>query len=127
MGTTILQNGLKSHLPASFLAQFPQGVEISYSVIPFIKKLPEPLRSQVQAAFAKSISNIWIAVVIIGGMGIIATLPMKQMKLHTDLDERWGFGTGETSLEKTLEAGTVRAALDMEGKGEKESGEEHSK
>lgn len=128
IGTTILQNGLKSRLPASFLAEFPQGVEISYSVIPFIKKLPEPLRSQVQAAFADSISNVWIAVVIIGGLGVVATLPMKQMTLNMNLDEKWGFGTNETSPENNLEAGihddNSHAAPDVKGDdGEKETGE----
>lgn len=113
MGTTILQNGLKTRLPASFLAEFPQGVEISYSVIPFIKRLPEPLRSQVQAAFANSISKIWIAVVIIGAVGFVATLPMKQMTLNMNLDENWGFGTNEPSPESNLEAGTSRAALEV--------------
>jgi len=99
VGTAILQNSLKSRLPASFMAEFPEGVEISYSVIPLVNKLPEPLRSQVQAAFAKSISNIWIAAVIVGGVGIIATLPMKEITLRANLDEKWGLGTSETSLE----------------------------
>jgi hypothetical protein len=126
VGTTILQNGLKSRLPASFLAEFPQGVEISYSVIPFIKKLPEPLRSQVQAAFANSISNIWIAVVIIGAAGFVATLPMKQMTLHMNLDENWGFGTNESSPESNLEAGTSRAALEVGSDGEKQTEEKRA-
>jgi hypothetical protein len=111
VGTAILQNGLKSRLPACFLANFPQGAEISYSVIPLVKTLPEPLRSQVQAAFANSISRIWIVVMIIGAVGIVATLPMKQMALRKNLHENWGFQTNQPSLESKLDVGSSRVTL----------------
>ena len=90
LGTTILQNGLKSRLPTAFLQQFPSGVEVSYAVIPLVKTLPEPLKSQVEADFADSISKIWLWVVGLGGAGFLMTLLMQQMQLHTTLDEKWG-------------------------------------
>jgi hypothetical protein len=101
-----LQNGLKSRLRLDFLAQFPSGTDISYAVIPIVKTLPEPLQSQVKAAFAGSISNIWLWVVGLGGAGIIATLPMQQMALTSSLDDAWGleyeksFGSPEGHMEK---------------------------
>ncbi|KAF8319948.1 iron permease [Clavulina sp. PMI_390] len=93
IGTTILQNGLKSRLPDTLLATFPEGVEISYSIIPLISSLGMPLRRQVQDAFAISISKIWLTVVGLAGAAVIATLPMKQITLREVLDEKWGFET----------------------------------
>lgn len=90
LGTTILQNGLKSRLPNDFLQQFPNGAEISYAVIPIIKSLSEPLQSQVKAAFGSSISIIWLWVVGLGGLGLLLTLPMQQLTLHVVTDEAWG-------------------------------------
>lgn len=110
LGTTILQNGLKSRLPAAFLAQFPSSTEISYAIIPLIPSLPDPvLRAQVKEAFASSISIIWLWVVGIAGLGLLATLPMKQMTLATSLDENWG-------LERTGTA-NVRGSSDLEATG----------
>jgi hypothetical protein len=91
MGTTILQNGLKTQLPASFLSEFPTGAEISYAIIPIVRTLPEPLQGQVRAAFATSISHIWYAVVGLGALGLLSVLPMRNIELHVGLDENWGF------------------------------------
>jgi hypothetical protein len=107
LGITILQNGLKSRLPSAFLQRFPSGVEISYAIIPLVKTLPEPLQSQVKAAFADSISLIWLWVVGISGAGLLTALPMQQMHLNTSLDEKWGLeneNSGE-SVEGKLERG----------------------
>ncbi|KAF7343337.1 MFS domain-containing protein [Mycena venus] len=59
ISSTILQNMLKKKLPAEFVAQFPPGFEIAYAAIPAIKQLEEPLKKQVQAAFAESMSAVW--------------------------------------------------------------------
>lgn len=91
IGTTILQNGLLKKLPADFLTQFPSGAEISYAIIPVIRTLPEPLQTQVRVAFASSITNIWYCVAGLGGVGLLASLLMKQIELHTVMDENWGF------------------------------------
>jgi hypothetical protein len=91
VGTTILQNGLKADLPKAFLAQFPTGAEISYAIIPLVHALPEPLQSQVKAAFATSISHIWYAVAGLGVLGLLAVVPMRQVVLHEVTDQNWGF------------------------------------
>lgn len=101
MGTTILQNGLKSRLPSEFLAQFPNGAEISYAVIPLVKTLSQPLQNEVKAAFANSIAIIWYWVVGLAGLGLIVTLPMQQLTLHTVTDENWGLHNGKAESEET--------------------------
>ncbi|KAI0337303.1 Mfs1.2 [Trametopsis cervina] len=89
IGTAVLQTQLKHRLPAEFLAEFPQGVSLAYSVIPVIKTLDEPLRSQVRDAFAKSIVVIWQVLIGISGLGFLASLLMKGLPLHSALDEKW--------------------------------------
>jgi len=91
IGGTILQNGLKKRLPAEFLATFPAGVQISYSLIPKIPTISEPLRSEIKAAFADSISVIWLVCVGLGGAGLLVTLLMREVKLHEVTDDKWGF------------------------------------
>lgn len=106
LGTTILQNGLKSRLPTDFLQQFPNGAEISYAIIPIIRTLPEPLQSQVKAAFGSSISIIWLWVVGLGGLGLLLTLPMQQLTLHIVTDEAWGLHNDKSqSTDTALERG----------------------
>ncbi|KAF8327395.1 major facilitator superfamily domain-containing protein [Cantharellus anzutake] len=107
IGTTILQNSLKTKLPASFLSQFSSGVEISYSIIPSIKFLPEPLRSQVKDAYAKSTKNIWVANIILGGIGLLLALLMRDVALRVETDENWDLSSAQ------------RVAVGDEGEGEK--------
>jgi len=88
---TILQNGLRTRLPASFSSQFAAqpNVEIAYAAIPLIPNLPEPLRTQVRAAFAESMSVIWKTMIGFAGAGIITVLFLKEIKMHKVTDERF--------------------------------------
>ncbi|KAF7367019.1 Iron permease [Mycena sanguinolenta] len=79
IGGTILQNELQNHLPAEFIAQFPGGVEIAYSIIPVIRTLPEPLRSDVRKAFAQALKT---------------SMPYP---LHTSVDRNWGMEDGQNN------------------------------
>lgn len=99
----MLQTQLSSRLPPTFLEQFPQGVAIAYSVVPVIPTLPEPLRTEVRVAFADSISVIWDVMAGIAGMGLLASLAMKGLPLHTELDERWGLEGGNQERKDTVE------------------------
>ncbi|THH02025.1 hypothetical protein EW026_g762 [Hermanssonia centrifuga] len=90
IGGTILQNELSRNLPAEFLSQFPGGAEIAFSVIPVIHTLPEPLKHQVQVAFANGVSKIWLVMIAIGALGLISSLFMKALPLHTEVDDKWG-------------------------------------
>ncbi|GAA5917548.1 hypothetical protein JCM6882_001725 [Rhodosporidiobolus microsporus] len=103
IGTTVLQNELTKTLPAAFVAQLGgQGGEIAFAAIPFIKDLDEPLRTLVRAAFADSLQVIWQVCIGVAGLGLLVTLPIKQMKLTTETDEEnWGLkekeGEGDAS------------------------------
>ncbi|KAJ6482029.1 major facilitator superfamily domain-containing protein [Mycena vitilis] len=95
VGGTILQNELHKRLPADFVAEFPGGVEIAYSIIPVIRTLQEPLKTQVRVAFAESLKVVWWTTTGIAGIGLLACLGMKHYKLHTTVDENWGMDEGE--------------------------------
>lgn len=86
----MLQTQLSSRLPAAFLEAFPDGVAIAYSAIPIIPSLPEPLRTEVRVAFAESIIVIWKVLIGIAGLGLVSSLFMKGLPLHTEVDESWG-------------------------------------
>ncbi|KAJ7833677.1 major facilitator superfamily domain-containing protein [Mycena leptocephala] len=90
VGGTILQNELHKRLPPDFVALFPGGVEIAYSIIPSIRTLEEPLRTHVRVAFAESMQVVWWTTTGIAGLGFLVSLSMKHYKLHTDIDGEWG-------------------------------------
>ena len=94
IGTAVLQTQLTKKLPEDFIRQFPAGVAIAYSVIPVIPSLPEPLQSEVKAAFAESIGVIWQVMIGIAGIGFIASMFMKGLPLHTQVDQKWGLEEG---------------------------------
>ena len=67
-----------------------EGVALAYSLIPVIPTLDEPVRSQVQTAFAQSIAVIWQVFIGLSGVGMITSLFMRGLPLHTETDKRWG-------------------------------------
>ncbi|KAJ6515486.1 iron permease [Mycena sanguinolenta] len=89
ISSTILQNMLKKKLPADFVAQFPAGFEIAYAAIPAIKQLEEPLKKQVQAAFADSMAVIWQVMIGISGLGFLFCLLMAELPMSTSVDESY--------------------------------------
>ncbi|KAJ3559559.1 hypothetical protein NM688_g271 [Phlebia brevispora] len=100
IGGTILQTQLTKRLPADFTAQFPQGVAIAYTSITAVRTLDEPLRTQVREAYAQSLTVIWQVMIGIAGIGFLASLAMKALPLHTDVDKKWGLQeSGPTPLE----------------------------
>ncbi|KIP03771.1 hypothetical protein PHLGIDRAFT_77045 [Phlebiopsis gigantea 11061_1 CR5-6] len=90
LGTAVLQTQLARRLPADFVAQFPGGVSIAYSVIPSIPALEEPFRTEVRAAFADSLKVLWEVMIGVAGLGLLASVLMKGLPLHTQVDEAWG-------------------------------------
>jgi hypothetical protein len=85
-----LQNELKKKLPASFLAQFPQGVEIAFATIPVIPTLNSSLRDEVSNTFGEALKVVWQTVLGISIAGFLFSLGMRQLQLHTEIDEDWG-------------------------------------
>ncbi|KAJ7187353.1 major facilitator superfamily domain-containing protein [Mycena filopes] len=91
---TILQNELKRNLPPAFVAQFPPSLEIAYAAIPIIRTLPEPLRAQVQGAFAVSMAAIWRTLIGISGLGLLLSLLMREVPMATTVDENYRLKDG---------------------------------
>ena len=85
-----MQNQLEHKLPAAFVEQLPAGVAFAYSAIPAIPSLPEPIRDEVRQAFGDGFAVIWQVMAGIAGIGLISTVLMKALPLHTEVDERWG-------------------------------------
>jgi hypothetical protein len=85
-----LQNELKRNLPASFIAQFPQGVNIAFSSIPIIPTLSSPLKDDVRNTFDEALKAVWQAVLGISIAGFLFSLGMRQLELHSEIDEDWG-------------------------------------
>lgn len=90
IGNTVVQNGLQRHLPDTFLAIFPEGISIAYAVIPQIPTLPQPLKDEARAAFANSLSLLWKIMAGIAGAGLLSSLPMLEVPMHSLTDEDWG-------------------------------------
>ena len=104
IGGAILQNELHKHLPADFVASLPEGVALAFSAIPHIGQLPEPQRSQVRAAFADGFRVIWEVMIAIAGLGLVSSLFMKALPLHTQIDERWGIDEHAEEPKHEMEA-----------------------
>ncbi|KAJ7053137.1 iron permease [Mycena amicta] len=103
IGGTIFQNQLISRLPADFVSKFPGGVAIAYSIIPVIRTLEEPLRTEVRVGFADSLKVVWWTAAGIAGLGLCTSLLMKHYPLHTSVDEKWGLDKVEMKQEDTSE------------------------
>jgi hypothetical protein len=99
-----MQNELLKRLPPDFLALLPSGVDIAYAAIPQIDGLSEPLKDQVKVAFADSLSMVWKVMAAVAGVGLLVTLPMKELHMHVVTDENWGMEKKET--EKDVEVVT---------------------
>jgi len=54
-----------------------------------INFLPQPLQDEVRQAFVDSLRMIWIVVAGVCGLGLLSTLLMKGLPLHTVTDETW--------------------------------------
>ncbi|KAF9062261.1 iron permease [Rhodocollybia butyracea] len=90
IGGTVLQNQLTTRLPPTFLAEFPGGTQIAFEVIPSIRDLPQPLKDEVRHAFAISLQVLWNVLAGISGLGLLFSLVMEHLPLHTSVDSHWG-------------------------------------
>ncbi|KAL0952492.1 hypothetical protein HGRIS_006755 [Hohenbuehelia grisea] len=93
IGGTILQNGLLQRLPPDFVNSLPAGLGhgtgLAFAAIPAIKLLDEPLRSEVRQAFSDSLRVVWLVLIGIAGAGLLVSLAMNALPLHTNVDEAW--------------------------------------
>ncbi|KAI0327034.1 iron permease [Cubamyces sp. BRFM 1775] len=94
VGGTILQNELARNLPEEFRMLFPGNVQIAYAAIPAISNLPDALRGEVRAVFARATRLIWQVMIGVAGAGLLSVLLMREEKLREDMDEQWGLRDG---------------------------------
>ncbi|EIN09241.1 iron permease [Punctularia strigosozonata HHB-11173 SS5] len=106
IGGAILQNRVRSILPSSLVESLPAHVEVSYALIPLIRKLPPPLKGKVQEAFARSIDLIWRVMIGISGAGLLSCLLMSEVEMRQELDDAWGLE------ERRLESSDSRKSSD---------------
>jgi hypothetical protein len=88
IGGAVLQNGLKKRIPSTILDQIPgKGASVVYAAIPLLPNLPAEHRRIIEIAFAKSMQDVWKVMTGIAALGLLVSLPMKALKLHTELDD----------------------------------------
>ncbi|KAN0135470.1 MFS general substrate transporter [Lactarius tabidus] len=105
VGGAILQNELKKKLPASFLDQFPQGVELAFAAIPSIPTLEQPMKDEVRETFGEALKVVWQVMLGIAGAGFMSSLGMRQLPLHTNIDQDWGREDIPIPIEQRLSSG----------------------
>lgn len=101
IGSTVLENRLKSLLPNSLLSQLPRGVSVTYALIPQISSLSPPVAELVREAFAKSLRLFWHVFIGIAGLGLVSSLFMKGVPLPSFTDEKWDI---QQNLERAADA-----------------------
>ncbi|THG99353.1 hypothetical protein EW145_g7284 [Phellinidium pouzarii] len=95
IGGTIIQNALQDKLPAEFISQLPTGTSIVYSVVEIIPTLDEPLQTNVRVAFGEALKTFWQVLIGIAALGLMSSLFMKGLPLHTSTDRASGLPNEE--------------------------------
>ena len=108
----MLQNQLRARLPRAFLDVFPNGIEISYAVITQVRGLGEPLKGEVQAAFAGALDVLWEVMIAVAGVGFVTAWVMREVPMQRAADDNWGLdekaaGVGAADGGPTAELDTV--------------------
>jgi hypothetical protein len=107
-GSAILTNRLVVHLPDQYVSVAAGGIEKVYALIPEIPNLRQPLKSEVQYAFGESLRPIWYAWAGISFLGLLSSLLMRDVPLHSYIDEQWMLedrATGEKSISSERQSG----------------------
>ncbi|CDO76935.1 hypothetical protein BN946_scf185006.g17 [Trametes cinnabarina] len=102
---TIFQNRLHSLLPAEFLARLPPDQDVTYSGIPLIPSLEQPLQNEVRAAFANSIRLVWYICLGLCAVGFVSVAMQEYVPLHTKMDDRFGMKEKRQSRVQEVELG----------------------
>ncbi|KAL8290221.1 hypothetical protein RQP46_003160 [Phenoliferia psychrophenolica] len=98
IGGTIVQNELRHSLPPEFVEVMTQAG--AFGAIPYIKTLTQPVLGQVQSAYASSLRQMFIVMIGLSGLGLLASLAMKDLALTTKTNEKWGLTERHPALEK---------------------------
>lgn len=100
IGAAVLQNELQHRVPPAFHESFPQGAAIAYALIPQIPSLAQPLKHDVQDAFAQSLQVLWKVLIGVSAIGFLSSLLMEGLPLHGKLDKTWAPGSASTGSDE---------------------------
>ncbi|KAJ3019302.1 hypothetical protein NUW54_g122 [Trametes sanguinea] len=89
IGGALLQNELQRRLPLTVQNAIPGLNNVAYAVIPLIPTMAQPEKDLTRKAFAESLAIIWRMLTAVAGVGLIASLFMRGLPLHTQRDENW--------------------------------------
>jgi hypothetical protein len=106
IGSTTFANQMAKNLPAAFLSQLPGGAASSFAAIKTVQALPEPLKMEVQVAFADSLKAVWYVLIGMSCLGLAISFAIKSLPLETTTDETWGIAKGAEGakdLEKAVQ------------------------
>ncbi|KAF7310072.1 Iron permease [Mycena indigotica] len=102
---TVLQNELVAKLPTEFTSQFPEGTEIAYAAIPFIRTMTDQtLKKAVQVAFADSLRVVWLVMCGISGIGLLSCLLLREIPMNTNIDETYTLKEAKQAKVEDVEA-----------------------
>jgi hypothetical protein len=101
IGGTVLQNGLEARTPQDILADIPGSASksLEFALITTLNNLPPPVRNTLRAAFADSLRTVWIVFLGVAVAGLISSLFMRGLQLHTAVDEKWALRQEDQSRE----------------------------
>lgn len=93
----VLQNQLHKTLPTAFLDLLggAESEALAYNAVSRVRGLPEPLKGTVEEAFAESLRQVWLVLLILSVVGLVSTFMMKGLPLHGTVDERWNMQSDE--------------------------------
>jgi hypothetical protein len=89
IGGSVLQNELSKRVNLTDLGALGTGESLLYSAIPSLHKLPQDILPVVQEAFAQSLQTLWYMRVGTAGFGLLISLAMREVPLHSKVDEKW--------------------------------------
>ncbi|EGO00143.1 hypothetical protein SERLA73DRAFT_72881 [Serpula lacrymans var. lacrymans S7.3] len=97
----VLQNELQKRTPVTLFhgTQSAQSTDIAYSIIPLIPQLPPATKAVVRQAFAVSLVLLWKVLIVVAGVGLLSSLLMKGLPLHTQKDEKWALQERQSERE----------------------------
>ncbi|KAH6890857.1 Mfs1.1 [Coprinopsis sp. MPI-PUGE-AT-0042] len=114
IGSVILTNGLVKNLPQQFVKHAAGGIEHVYALIPEIKRLPQPLKSEVQEAFGESLRPIWYTMAGLAFLGFLSSLFMADIPLHNYVDNKFAMDSNASSQVLFKKYGDVEGAVASE-------------
>ncbi|KAM0746523.1 MFS general substrate transporter [Meredithblackwellia eburnea MCA 4105] len=114
IGGVVAQNYLTDNMPKAFVDVFPPGTDLTFVGVAYVNSVPLPLRNAVKRAFSDALARLFLVLVGVAGLGLIATLFMKDLVLTKKKDEDWGLrekqkkeAQGEVDIEKGESLGTL--------------------